>query len=486
MSVNDATVATPHPTDAEMNAHALADTAPSAAPPKRPWDPGRPVREFEAICAKHNLACGTPESLTAFQRALDENKSLAMNFWSVVARLGDPSHGPGLGESDILAAIVRAVTGQPIEQARESQSSAVDRLARLLAGEDLSLDPITTSAPQVPAAQAVIPEPAAAQEEAPVPSAEQQDTQRAAAPATDSRSRLVLVPDHPRTLAAAIAAAPELAQSTVQDTAPLPPAPALAATAEAAQPPIPTAVTPRARVHIQSEDEPRITIPLSAYAEQRQSGGMRAAVVILILALVGGAGYLLFRHGAAWEQSALAVIHNWTAPASPHTTLPTPSISDEDLAPAESSIPAASPRSAVAGNPTATGSSVTHSAPSSATTPRRTATRDSDAVTTAADAGRDSTLPQISADEMHDHLVSSRFPIVSDTTNADAVSGVVTLQAVVTASGSVEHIRAVSGPSQLVQPAIEAVSGWRYRPYLVNGTPSDVSTTIRVNFSGND
>jgi len=217
-------VATTHPTRPEMSANALADTAPSAAPPKRPWDAGRPVREFEAICAKHNLACGTPDALTAFQRALDENKSLAMNFWSVVARLGDSSHGPGLGESDILAAIVRAVTGQPIEQARESQASSVDRLARLLAGEDLSLDPITTSAPHVPAAQAVIPEPAAAQEEAPVPSAEQQDTQRAAAPATDSRSRVVLVPDHPRTLAAAIAAAPELAQNTAQ-TALLPTTP---------------------------------------------------------------------------------------------------------------------------------------------------------------------------------------------------------------------------------------------------------------------
>jgi len=456
-----------------MSANALADTAPSAAPPKRPWDAGRPVREFEAICAKHNLACGTPDALTAFQRALDENKSLAMNFWSVVARLGDSSHGPGLGESDILAAIVRAVTGQPIEQARESQASSVDRLARLLAGEDLSLDPITTSAPHVPAAQAVIPEPVAPEEPV-VTSAEEESAPQASAPVTDSRSRLVLVPDHPRTLAAAIAAAPELAQSTVQDTAPLPHAPA-----QVPQPSPSPADTPRARLHIQSDDEPRITIPLSAYAEQKQShGGTRAAIIILLLAITAGAGYLLFRNGAELPQTALAWIHNWTAPASPHTNLPTPSISDEDLAPAQPSVPAASPTAV-------TGRSATHSTSSSAA-PSRAATLTSDTVTTAADDAHDSTLPQVSADEMHDHLVSSRFPIVPNSANADAISGVVTLQAVVTASGSVDHIRAVSGPSQLIQPAIEAVSGWRYRPYLVKGVPTDVSTTIRVNFSGND
>jgi len=87
---------------------------------------------------------------------------------------------------------------------------------------------------------------------------------------------------------------------------------------------------------------------------------------------------------------------------------------------------------------------------------------------------------------MHDHLISSRFPIVPDTPNANAVRGVVTLEAVITARGTVEHIRAISGPESLRQPAIEAVSGWRYRPYLAEGTPTDVRTSIRVDFSGND
>ena len=86
---------------------------------------------------------------------------------------------------------------------------------------------------------------------------------------------------------------------------------------------------------------------------------------------------------------------------------------------------------------------------------------------------------------MRNHLFASRFPIVPDAVNADALNGVVILRAVITARGTVEHAYAISGPEALRQPAIDAVSGWRYRPYMLNGSPIDVSTTIRVDFSGN-
>jgi protein TonB len=34
----------------------------------------------------------------------------------------------------------------------------------------------------------------------------------------------------------------------------------------------------------------------------------------------------------------------------------------------------------------------------------------------------------------------------------------------------------------LVPAAIDAVSRWRYKPYLLNGEPVEVETTITVNF----
>src|SRR6185437_16779639 len=100
-----------------MTAHAhVVDDEPVAPSPTDAVDSGRPVREFEAICAKHNLACGAPENLVPFLAALADNKLLAMNFWSVVARLSDGRHGPALSQDQILGAIVQAVTSQRKDQ----------------------------------------------------------------------------------------------------------------------------------------------------------------------------------------------------------------------------------------------------------------------------------------------------------------------------------------------------------------------------------
>jgi protein TonB len=43
----------------------------------------------------------------------------------------------------------------------------------------------------------------------------------------------------------------------------------------------------------------------------------------------------------------------------------------------------------------------------------------------------------------------------------------------------------VSGPPVLQQAAIDAVRQWRYKPYLLNGEPVEVETTIEVEFKLN-
>jgi protein TonB len=35
----------------------------------------------------------------------------------------------------------------------------------------------------------------------------------------------------------------------------------------------------------------------------------------------------------------------------------------------------------------------------------------------------------------------------------------------------------------LTQSALEAVRQWKYKPYLLNGEPVEVETTIQVNFN---
>jgi protein TonB len=67
------------------------------------------------------------------------------------------------------------------------------------------------------------------------------------------------------------------------------------------------------------------------------------------------------------------------------------------------------------------------------------------------------------------------------------IQGPVVLFAVISKAGTIDKLRALSGPPMLIPAAIEAVSQWRYRPYILNNEPIEVETQITVNFllSGN-
>jgi protein TonB len=59
----------------------------------------------------------------------------------------------------------------------------------------------------------------------------------------------------------------------------------------------------------------------------------------------------------------------------------------------------------------------------------------------------------------------------------------VVLQATISKSGTIENLRVASGPAMLGQAAMDAVREWRYRPYLLNGEPVEVETTVNVVFT---
>jgi protein TonB len=63
------------------------------------------------------------------------------------------------------------------------------------------------------------------------------------------------------------------------------------------------------------------------------------------------------------------------------------------------------------------------------------------------------------------------------------VSGTVVIQAKINKEGGIENLQVVSGPPMLQQAALDAVKQWRYRPYLLDGEPVEVLTTVNVFFS---
>lgn len=66
---------------------------------------------------------------------------------------------------------------------------------------------------------------------------------------------------------------------------------------------------------------------------------------------------------------------------------------------------------------------------------------------------------------------------------ATRTQGTVVVAATISTEGRIENLRVVSGPPLLVNAAVEAIRQARYRPFLLNGEPVEVETTINVEFT---
>jgi protein TonB len=66
---------------------------------------------------------------------------------------------------------------------------------------------------------------------------------------------------------------------------------------------------------------------------------------------------------------------------------------------------------------------------------------------------------------------------------AARIQGQVVLQAQISKDGTIENLQLISGHPMLAPSAIDAVKQWRYKPYLLNGEPVAVDTTVIVNFN---
>lgn len=92
--------------------------------------------------------------------------------------------------------------------------------------------------------------------------------------------------------------------------------------------------------------------------------------------------------------------------------------------------------------------------------------------------------PQRISQGVADGLVIDRvIPVYPPIAREAGVQGTVMLEATISADGTIGNVRVISGNAMLQQAAIDAVSRWRYRPYLLNGQPVEVEATVSVVFS---
>jgi TonB family protein len=77
------------------------------------------------------------------------------------------------------------------------------------------------------------------------------------------------------------------------------------------------------------------------------------------------------------------------------------------------------------------------------------------------------------------HATEPDYPA---TAKAAGITGTVVVEVKINKEGSVTDAKAVSGPKELQQAAMDAVRTWTYKPYLLDGEAIEVRTTVSVVF----
>jgi protein TonB len=79
-------------------------------------------------------------------------------------------------------------------------------------------------------------------------------------------------------------------------------------------------------------------------------------------------------------------------------------------------------------------------------------------------------------------IMSQVQPVYPAIARATRTQGTVVLHATIGRDGAIENLRVVTGQPLLNEAALAAVSQWKFRPYILNGSPIAVETEIMINF----
>lgn len=90
---------------------------------------------------------------------------------------------------------------------------------------------------------------------------------------------------------------------------------------------------------------------------------------------------------------------------------------------------------------------------------------------------------EIPADKAQAHVLTKVPPKYPEDAKKARIQGTVKLKAIISKDGTVDHLSVVSGPAKLQKSSLDAVRQWTYKPFLLNGQPTEVETTINVTYS---
>jgi TonB family protein len=244
------------------------------------------------------------------------------------------------------------------------------------------------------------------------------------------------------------------------------------------------------------DDDIPMTIPLAHYSS---APGYGKAPLVLVLVLIGAA-FAIYRDPSLFRQGFAAVVrqlHDHNLVSFPNRSTPSASPAEDTSAKTEQSQPSTGQR-ALEGTstpPPANTSEQTASArpqpagnvSESGNSPKATDYRVigqteqalTDGISSIETAGAIKVNPSI----MDENLIVQRVPAYPEGAKISGVEGDVVMQALISKEGTVKRVHVTEGDSRLRSAAEEAVYKWRYRPYVLNGRPVEVATTVTVNFN---
>ncbi len=89
---------------------------------------------------------------------------------------------------------------------------------------------------------------------------------------------------------------------------------------------------------------------------------------------------------------------------------------------------------------------------------------------------------RISGGVMAGQLLTKVPPVYPVEAKQKGIEGTVLLRAAIAKDGTIANLAVISGDPTLADAATDAVKQWTYKPFLLNGQPVEVDTTITVNF----
>lgn len=497
---------------------------------------GPTVKRFQSLCDMHRVPFGEPDNLNDLITSLQQNRHFAMDFWAMVGELSARERG-ALSDEEMLETVVEGSSSLTPEAAEKDYGDALHALRQMLAGVDVVAphlpDPIVKpqeeafsserreQLEQLDFAQKVL-----QRKKEQYSSKEKQgrssDTVTQAI--TDALQRLersnrelqeqlaamkqetnlltpVSEPQRPVRPENAVPQPSFEPQEQVPRIVEVPPV----SEQEALTPRLPHRHSRRGLIVSDPEDDPSIHVPLAAYSEDHpRSKTLRIGIPVLLL-LLAGAGWFAISRGygremveryTPWAEEKWSLFQQEfqslvekkqqnppesqsqsqartpsSSGSAPVSTAPTPSLAPNSASEATSlpartqaeSLPAPKPTVPV---PTAPSVSIGPAASQNAYAFEQLAQG----------------AVRVSPATMEANLMVSRVPVYPEAAKARGIEGPVQVEVVISPSGAVEAARAIRGDPHLYGAAEDSVRKWRYKPYLLNGTPMKAVTQVRLVF----